>query len=215
VFYGDINRPEVLKNFNVGEARACVFTIDDMTATNKAVISVRKMYPKLPLLVRAKNNQHQKRLENMFDDIYVISPVLAEDSVLLTLPFGGAVLQSLGVSKPEIDAILEDFRKTVIEEDKNFSQESFDFLSSYNKVEKKKREENGVTASTATGNGWKKITNEEEIQEEIKLIIIRNEIEKRAVESQISDVPMVEYSNTDVLNAPTLSSDETMIKEDP
>jgi hypothetical protein len=55
------------------------------------------MYPKLPLLVRAKNNQHQKRLENMFDDIYVISPVLAEDSVLLTLPFGGAVLQSLGI----------------------------------------------------------------------------------------------------------------------
>ena len=33
---GDINRPEVLNNFNVGEAKACVFTIDDMAATNKA-----------------------------------------------------------------------------------------------------------------------------------------------------------------------------------
>ena len=32
---GDINRPEVLHNFNVGEAKACVFTIDDMAATNK------------------------------------------------------------------------------------------------------------------------------------------------------------------------------------
>jgi CPA2 family monovalent cation:H+ antiporter-2 len=71
VFYGDINRPEVLKNFDAGAARACVFTIDDMTATNKAVINVRKAYPNLPLLVRAKNNQHKKRLENMFDDIYV------------------------------------------------------------------------------------------------------------------------------------------------
>lgn len=34
-FQGDINRPEVLHNFNVGDAKACVFTIDDMTATNK------------------------------------------------------------------------------------------------------------------------------------------------------------------------------------
>jgi hypothetical protein len=34
-FLGDINRPEVLHNFNVGDAKACVFTIDDMTATNK------------------------------------------------------------------------------------------------------------------------------------------------------------------------------------
>ena len=67
------------------------------------------------------------------DDIYVMSPVLAEDSVLLTLPFGGAVLQSLGVSKPEIDAILEDFRKILMEEDKNFSDDTFDFLNSFKK----------------------------------------------------------------------------------
>ena len=62
-----------------------------------------------------------------------MSPVLAEDSVLLTLPFGGAVLQSLGVSKPEIDAILEDFRKILMEEDKNFSDDTFDFLNSFKK----------------------------------------------------------------------------------
>ena len=30
------------------------------------------------------------------DNVYAMSPVLAEDSVLLTLPFGGAVLQKLG-----------------------------------------------------------------------------------------------------------------------
>ena len=62
-----------------------------------------------------------------------MSPVLAEDSVLLTLPFGGAVLQSLGVSKPEVDAILEDFRKILMDEDKNFSDDTFDFLNSFKK----------------------------------------------------------------------------------
>jgi hypothetical protein len=50
----------------------------------------------LPLLVKAKNTQHQKRLEKMFDNIYVMSPVFQNDDVLLTLPFGGAVLQNLG-----------------------------------------------------------------------------------------------------------------------
>lgn len=42
---GDINRPEVLKNFDVGEAKACVFTIDDMAATNK----VRRIDSTLPM----------------------------------------------------------------------------------------------------------------------------------------------------------------------
>jgi voltage-gated potassium channel Kch len=55
-----------LKSFDVGSAKACVIAIDDMTATNKAVISIRKNFPDLPLIVRAKDSQHRKRLENMF-----------------------------------------------------------------------------------------------------------------------------------------------------
>lgn len=128
VFYGDINRPEVLRSFNVGASRACVFATDDATATNKAVITVRQMYPNLPLVVRAKNMQHKQRLEEMFKDLSVMTPMLTEDSVLLTLPFGGAVLQNIGVSKPEIDSILEDFRKKYME-DRNFDDNAFDYLS--------------------------------------------------------------------------------------
>ena len=67
---GDVNRPEVLRNFNVGKAKACVFTIDDMMATNRAVITLRKMFPDLPLVVRAKNSEHQRKLENMFGALY-------------------------------------------------------------------------------------------------------------------------------------------------
>ena len=43
--------------------------------------------------------------------ISAICPALPRDSALLTLPFGGAVLQSLGIQKKEIENILEDFRK--------------------------------------------------------------------------------------------------------
>jgi hypothetical protein len=56
-----------------------------------------------------------------------MSPVLPEDSILLSLPFGGTVLQRIGVSRPEVDAILEDFRKIYMEESSE-SDAKFGFL---------------------------------------------------------------------------------------
>ena len=41
-------------------------------------------------------------------------PVVPEDNVLLTLPFGGAVLKSLGAQPEEVNAILESKRKDVL-----------------------------------------------------------------------------------------------------
>ena len=58
-----------------------------------------------------------------------MAPVLPEDSVLLVLPFGGTVLRSLGMSKPEVDAILNDFRRQNFEEN-SFPDDTFDFLTS-------------------------------------------------------------------------------------
>jgi hypothetical protein len=62
----------------------------------------------------------------------VITPVLPDDSVLLTLPFGGAVLQTVGISKPEIDGILEDFRERYMEDSDMFTG-TFDYLTSLGK----------------------------------------------------------------------------------
>lgn len=61
-----MSRPEVLKGLHLQDARACVVTLTDMSATNKAVIQLRKLYPQLPIVARAKNIEHQQRLENMF-----------------------------------------------------------------------------------------------------------------------------------------------------
>jgi hypothetical protein len=68
---------------------------------------------------------------NSVDNIYVMSPVFQQDSVLLTLPFGGAVLRSLGMSQPEVEAILEDFRRLHIDEDNPFSDDTFNYLSTF------------------------------------------------------------------------------------
>jgi voltage-gated potassium channel Kch len=60
----------MLKHFHIERAKACVITFDDITSINKAVIRLRKLCPKLPIIVRAKNPQHQQRLEAMFGKYY-------------------------------------------------------------------------------------------------------------------------------------------------
>lgn len=117
-----------------------------------------------------------------------MSPVLPEDSVLLTLPFGGAVLQSLGVSKPATDAILEDFRKILMEADKNFTVDTFDFLNSF-----KKRQ-----LEISTG---KMVTGEEPNEETIKGWAIEEEVIKKIKGLDEADVP--DYlDGSDVLKTP-------------
>lgn len=63
-----MGRPEVLRGLHLQDARACVVTLSDMSATNKAIIQLRKLHPQLPIVARAKNREHQQRLENMFGE---------------------------------------------------------------------------------------------------------------------------------------------------
>ena len=47
-------------------------------------------------------------------NVAAMVPILPEDNLLLTLPFGGAVLKALGGSPEEVNAILETKRKEVM-----------------------------------------------------------------------------------------------------
>ena len=145
------------------------------------------------------------------DDIYVMSPVLAEDSVLLTLPFGGAVLQSLGVSKPEIDAILEDFRKILMDEDKNFSDDTFDFLNSF----KKKFPIASSTEAIESGKGSDKATlskegdvewtysAEQNALEEIKIKAAESEEQEMLHIKELTEEEIPDYlDGSDLVSAP-------------
>jgi voltage-gated potassium channel Kch len=66
VFVGDISRSEVLSSFDASSAKACVIALTDVVSTNKAVVALRKLSPTVPIIVRARDSQHQKRLESMF-----------------------------------------------------------------------------------------------------------------------------------------------------
>ena len=113
VFYGDIGRPEVAEAFGAQKAKAIILTISDKAEINRAVISLRRNFPDKKIFARAVDADHAERLQRTLDVIAMV-PVVPEDSVLLSLPFGGAVLRSLGAAQEEVAAILEQTRKGLL-----------------------------------------------------------------------------------------------------
>lgn len=113
VFYGDIGRQEVAEAFNVGKAKAVVVCIADKAMCNRAVIALRRWYPEVKIFARAADADHASRLQKTLD-VAAMVPILPEDNLLLTLPFGGAVLKALGSPAEEVNAILEAKRKEVL-----------------------------------------------------------------------------------------------------
>ncbi|MFV0892035.1 monovalent cation:proton antiporter-2 (CPA2) family protein [Pseudomonas kurunegalensis] len=62
VFYGDPLRPEVLHAAKVGEAEYFIITIDDPEAAIHTAERVKRLYPHLKVLARARNRQHVHKL---------------------------------------------------------------------------------------------------------------------------------------------------------
>lgn len=73
-----------------------VTCVSNRHVANQCIVTLRRLYPELPILARATDGDHQKRLTNTLD-VMAMVPVLPEDSLLLNLPFGGAVLKVGGL----------------------------------------------------------------------------------------------------------------------
>jgi len=65
VYYGDASRLELLEAAKAGEARLFVLAIDDVEASVKTAEVVRKHYPHVPILARARNRVHLFRLRDL------------------------------------------------------------------------------------------------------------------------------------------------------
>ncbi|HEY4372734.1 MAG TPA: monovalent cation:proton antiporter-2 (CPA2) family protein [Burkholderiales bacterium] len=65
VYYGDATRHEMLEAAKTGEARLFILAIDDPEASYKTAELVRRHYPDLPILARARNRQHAYRLMDL------------------------------------------------------------------------------------------------------------------------------------------------------
>jgi glutathione-regulated potassium-efflux system ancillary protein KefC/glutathione-regulated potassium-efflux system protein KefB len=65
VYYGDASRLELLEAAKTGEAKLFVLAIDDVEASVKTAQVVRKHYPHVPILARARNRVHLFRLRDL------------------------------------------------------------------------------------------------------------------------------------------------------
>ncbi|HTF15547.1 MAG TPA: monovalent cation:proton antiporter-2 (CPA2) family protein [Burkholderiales bacterium] len=65
VYYGDASRLELLEAARTGEARLFVLAIDDVEASVKTAAIVRKHFPQVPILARARNRVHLFHLRDL------------------------------------------------------------------------------------------------------------------------------------------------------
>jgi len=72
VYYGDASRLELLESARARYAKLFVLAIDDVEASVKTAAVVRKNFPDLPILARARNRVHYYRLRDLDIDREVI-----------------------------------------------------------------------------------------------------------------------------------------------
>jgi glutathione-regulated potassium-efflux system protein KefB len=65
VYYGDASRLDLLHAARTGEARLFVLAIDDVDASVKTAEVVRRHFPDLPIIARARNRTHYFQLRNL------------------------------------------------------------------------------------------------------------------------------------------------------
>jgi glutathione-regulated potassium-efflux system ancillary protein KefC/glutathione-regulated potassium-efflux system protein KefB len=71
IYFGDATRLDLLQAAKTGEAKLFVLAIDDVEASVKCAALVRRHFPQLPILARARNRVHYFRLRDLgIDSIY-------------------------------------------------------------------------------------------------------------------------------------------------
>jgi len=83
VFYGDPAREEVMRAAGAGDARVLVLALDDMDASLKTAQMVRRKFPELLIVARARNRRHvhllmELGIEHIIRETYFSSLKLTE-----------------------------------------------------------------------------------------------------------------------------------------
>ena len=98
VFQGDATMP-MCWIVMAGDARLVVAAIADARACTAAVVALKRKNARLPILARAADAQHRRRLARL-PNVQAVVPTIQSDSKLLSLPFGGAVLRGPRQTEP-------------------------------------------------------------------------------------------------------------------
>ncbi len=105
VYYGDASRLELLESAKARDAKLFVLAIDDVEASVKTAALVRKHFPDLPILARARNRVHYYRLRDL--DIEAIE----RETLLSSLETARQALEQLGLEPAQASRAVQLFRE--------------------------------------------------------------------------------------------------------
>ena len=103
-YYGDASRLDILRAAQTDKAVAFVLTIGDVELSLKTAALVRKNFPDVPIIARARNRQHAHRLM----DLGVT--MIHRETFLSSLELAKEALRSVGISESESRYIIDTFR---------------------------------------------------------------------------------------------------------
>lgn len=104
VFYGNANRLDLLRTAGASTAQILVVAVDNVEQSLAIVDLAKEHFPKLQLVVRARDATHWNKLRDR--DVTLIQREVFESS----LQSAGSVLELLGYAKPDANRIVELFR---------------------------------------------------------------------------------------------------------
>ncbi|PVZ53771.1 glutathione-regulated potassium-efflux system protein KefB [Pseudomonas sp. B1(2018)] len=104
VFYGDPMRPEILSAAKVGEAEFFVIATDDPNTNIKTAELVRKLYPHMKIIARARNRQHVHRLMD-------VGAHAVRETFFSSLEMSRQTLIGLGLTPAQADARIKRFKQ--------------------------------------------------------------------------------------------------------
>ena len=105
VYYGDASRLELLESARARDAKLFVLAIDDVEASVKTAALVRRHFPDLPILARARNRVHYYRLRDL--DIEAAE----RETFRSSLETARQALEVLGIETAQAARAVELFRK--------------------------------------------------------------------------------------------------------
>ena len=105
VFYGDAKRAEILRAVGAETAKAVVITLNQMPASVRSVMMMRRHFPDLPVCVRIKDHRHQDKL--LDSGALLAIPETVEPTIQLAT----SVLEVVGMPSTEITQLIDRFRR--------------------------------------------------------------------------------------------------------
>lgn len=104
IYYGDASRIELLRAAHAEKAKVFVLAIDDIESSLKTVETVKKHFPHLQIIARARNRHHIHMLMDHGIKICV------RETFLSSLQLAEDVLSSLGHTKEEVQVSIKKFK---------------------------------------------------------------------------------------------------------